>query len=67
MASVTFVLSLLLAATVQAAKPGTLLYAKRIGADLKSEANAFAIAAGPKGVTALAGKQEKSGATYPMV
>ena len=65
--SAALLLTLLFAASAEAAKSGKLLYAKRIGAGLKSGANAFAIAAGPKGVTALAGSQEKSNTLYPMV
>ncbi len=65
--SAALLLTLLFAAGAEAAKPGTLLYAKHIGAGLKSGAFASAIAAGPKGVTALAGWQVKSGTVYPMV
>jgi len=65
-ATVTFVLLLLFAPTAEAAKSGKLLYAKRIGSST-TEANAWAVAAGPKGVTALAGWQKKSGIHYPMV
>jgi len=64
--SAALLLTLLFAAGAEAAKSGKLLYAKRIGAGLKSEAFAFAIAAGPKGVTALAGHQ-RQGTYYPMV
>ena len=64
--SAALLLTLLFAANAEAAKSGKLLYAKRIGAGLKSGANAFAIAAGPKGVTALAGGQEKDDDLCPM-
>jgi len=57
--------ALLFAAGAEAAKSGKLLYAKRIGSST-TEAGATAIAAGPKGVTALAGYQ-RQGTYYPMV
>ncbi|NLE23262.1 MAG: hypothetical protein GX624_10880 [Actinobacteria bacterium] len=60
-------LTLLFAATAEAAKSGKLLYAKRIGGTSTTEAGAYAVAAGPKGVTALAGAQGKSGIFHPMV
>ncbi len=65
--SAALLLTLLFAAGAEAAKPGTLLYAKRIGGTSTTDAEAWAIAAGPKGVTALAGGQEESGIFYPMV
>ena len=64
--SAALLLTLLFAAGAEAAKSGKLLYAKRIGSST-TKAGAFAVAAGPKGVTALAGGQKKSGVTYPMV
>ena len=65
--SAALLLTLLLAASAEAAKSGTLLYVKRIGSTSTTEARAYAVAAGPKGVTALAGSQEKSNTLYPMV
>ena len=64
--SAALLLTLLFAASAEAAKSGKLLYAKRIGSST-TEAGASAIAAGPKGVTALAGAQGKSGIFHPMV
>ncbi|MDI9598629.1 MAG: hypothetical protein QM323_03900 [Acidobacteriota bacterium] len=64
--SIALLLTLLFAAGAEAAKSGKLLYAKRIGGSA-TEAGAWAVAAGPKGVTALAGGQEKGGDLYPMV
>ena len=58
-------LTRLFAAGAEAAKSGKLLYAKRIGSST-TKAGAFAVAAGPKGVTALAGHQ-RQGTYYPMV
>ncbi len=63
--SAALLLTLLFAAGAEAAKSGKLLYAKRIGSST-TEAGATAIAAGPKGVTALAGYQ-RQGTYYPMV
>jgi len=65
--SAALLLTLLLAASAEAAKSGTLLYVKRIGSTSTTEARAYAVAAGPKGVTALAGYQEKGDDPYPMV
>ena len=64
--SAALLLTLLFAAGAEAAKSGKLLYAKRIGSST-TKAGAFAVAAGPKGVTALAGYQEKGDDPYPMV
>jgi len=64
--SAALLLTLLFAASAEAAKSGQLLYAKRIGSTSTTEAGAWAIAAGPKGVTALAGGQEKDDDLYPM-
>ena len=64
--SAALLLTLLLAAGAEAAKSGKLLYAKRIGSST-TQAGAWAVAAGPKGVTALAGGQFQGGRHYPMV
>jgi hypothetical protein len=50
---------LLLAAEAQAYAPGALIYAKRIGTST-APAGAFAVAAGPNGVTAVAGWRANS-------
>ena len=64
--SAALLLTLLFAAGAEAAKSGKLLYAKRIGSST-TPAHGYAVAAGPKGVTALAGMQWESGTLYPMV
>ncbi len=61
--------SLLLAAEAQAYVPGQLIWAKRIGTS-KSPAGAYAVAAGPNGVTAIAGYRyipEGAGYNLPLV
>ncbi len=53
-------------ADVRAAKPGELLYAKRIGSR-QASALGCAVAGGPGGATAVAGTQALRGADRPMV